>query len=255
MYEINKIIKKIRDDNKLTQTEFAAFLSVSHQTVSSWERARTRPTLVMLKKISQSFNIPLSKLLPVDKVPKKSKRDLDKEKLAHAFLCLLSRSDMRNVTMQDIILESGLSPHYVSSLFSTPLDILTFIAMKIEQEISIALEHTTATDPFIILADVILPVLYQHCHVLKILYSKNYANGEWLHFLEQRYIKWMTPFFNNYCVENAPVSRSFAIELSVKMTLSIISTWLTQPIPETPETFRVHFLQLTKMSITDIATL
>ncbi|WP_338753772.1 helix-turn-helix transcriptional regulator [Leuconostoc mesenteroides] len=53
MYEINKIIKKIRDDNKLTQTEFAAFLSVSHQTVSSWERARTRPTLVMLKKISQ----------------------------------------------------------------------------------------------------------------------------------------------------------------------------------------------------------
>ncbi|GMA69878.1 hypothetical protein GCM10025879_11240 [Leuconostoc litchii] len=252
MYNINEEIRKIRLKNNLTQTEFSGLLGVSHQTVSSWERGRTHPPLSVMRKISQIFNVSFSSINHLEET--QSDRSHKKEKIANTFLCLLSKKNLYNITMADIASESGLPANQVALFFSTPSDILAFIASKIEQQILSISKNTQATNPFEMIADVILPVLYKNNHTLKILYSGNYANGEWLHFLEQRYIKWATPFFDDYSVQNTVISRSFAVELSVKMTLSIISTWLTQPIPAEPKVFRDCFLQLTKSSLQDIAS-
>ncbi len=69
---------------------------------------------------------------------------------------------------------------------------------------------------------------------------------------KKEYIKWATPFFDHYNLNTAPITRTFAIELTVKMTLSIISTWLTQPLPTPPEEFRQTFLHLTKTPLTKL---
>ncbi|CCI84643.1 DNA-binding membrane protein [Lactobacillus pasteurii DSM 23907 = CRBIP 24.76] len=56
-------IKQLRQDNKLTQEEFANNLNVTRQAVSNWENNRNLPDLEMLLQISDRYNISLDKLL------------------------------------------------------------------------------------------------------------------------------------------------------------------------------------------------
>lgn len=57
------IIKKIRKENKLSQSEFANILNVHQTAVSQWENGRTKPDVSVAKIISQKFNISLDVIL------------------------------------------------------------------------------------------------------------------------------------------------------------------------------------------------
>ena len=56
-------IKKIRAKNDLTQEQLSEKLSVSRQTISSWETDRNLPDLEMGVKIAQVFDISLDQLI------------------------------------------------------------------------------------------------------------------------------------------------------------------------------------------------
>lgn len=56
-------IKKVRTDNGLTQEQFARHLSVSRQTISSWENNRNLPDLEMVVEISKQFHLSLDQLI------------------------------------------------------------------------------------------------------------------------------------------------------------------------------------------------
>lgn len=58
--------KKLREENHLTQQQFAEKLNVSQQAVTKWETGASLPRGTMLIKISKIFNCSLDELLDRD---------------------------------------------------------------------------------------------------------------------------------------------------------------------------------------------
>ena len=61
--KIGLLISKMRKNKNLTQNELANQLGVSHKTISKWETGNWLPDIIMLKKISKTFNITIEELL------------------------------------------------------------------------------------------------------------------------------------------------------------------------------------------------
>ena len=66
--ELSKKIKKIRNDNKLTQEQFAEKMLVSRTAVSKWENGTCYPSIDTLKYMSKLFNVSLDKLLSSEEI-------------------------------------------------------------------------------------------------------------------------------------------------------------------------------------------
>lgn len=66
--ELSKKIKQIRNDNKLTQEQFAEKMLVSRTAVSKWENGTCYPSIDSLKYMSKIFNISLDKLLSSEEI-------------------------------------------------------------------------------------------------------------------------------------------------------------------------------------------
>ncbi len=60
---IAKVIKELRQQNNLTQKQFADQLSVTFQAVSKWENGKNIPDIAILKQIAEEFNVDLESLL------------------------------------------------------------------------------------------------------------------------------------------------------------------------------------------------
>lgn len=74
--KISQKIINIRNDNNLTQEEFAQKLFVSRQTVSNWENGKCYPDMETLIMICDKFNISLDSLIKEDK---EMIKDIDKK--------------------------------------------------------------------------------------------------------------------------------------------------------------------------------
>ena len=60
---ISDTIKKIREDSKLTQKQFADKYYVTPQAVSKWENGKAIPDIALLKEICHDFNLDINDLL------------------------------------------------------------------------------------------------------------------------------------------------------------------------------------------------
>ena len=69
--KIGQFIKKIRQDNKLTQKELADKLGVTFQAVSKWENGKNVPDISIIKEMSKMFNIDIDEILDGEKKDKK----------------------------------------------------------------------------------------------------------------------------------------------------------------------------------------
>lgn len=61
--KIGEFIKKLRQDNNLTQKALADKYNVTYQAVSKWERGLNIPDISLLKQMSEDFNISIEELL------------------------------------------------------------------------------------------------------------------------------------------------------------------------------------------------
>jgi transcriptional regulator with XRE-family HTH domain len=61
--EIKDILKKLREEKKLTQDELAERLMVTRQAVSRWETGETQPNTDTLKLLSKEYNVSINTLL------------------------------------------------------------------------------------------------------------------------------------------------------------------------------------------------
>ena len=61
--ETKDILKKLREDNNLTQDQMAEKMMVTRQAVSRWELGETQPNTETLKILSREFNISINTLL------------------------------------------------------------------------------------------------------------------------------------------------------------------------------------------------
>ncbi len=63
MAKVSKNIKKFRIESKLTQDTLAEKISVTRQTVSSWETGRTQPDVEMLELLSNALGVSIEELI------------------------------------------------------------------------------------------------------------------------------------------------------------------------------------------------
>ncbi len=68
--KVGQLIKKLRQDNKLTQAELAEKLGVTYQAVSKWENGKNVPDIATLKEISKLFNIDIDDIINGEKKEK-----------------------------------------------------------------------------------------------------------------------------------------------------------------------------------------
>lgn len=57
------LIKKLREDNNMTQDELAKICIVSRESISKWEGGSRKPTIENLSVIAKYFNYPLKELI------------------------------------------------------------------------------------------------------------------------------------------------------------------------------------------------
>ena len=67
-YIIGSTIKKLREKNKLTQTELASKLLVTDKTISKWETGRGYPDITLIEDIAKVFNVSVTELFSGDTV-------------------------------------------------------------------------------------------------------------------------------------------------------------------------------------------
>ena len=89
--ELSKKIKQIRNENKLTQEQFAEKMLVSRTAVSKWENGTCYPSIDSLKYISKTFNISLDKLLSSEEILEiaKTENQSNISKYNSLLFCLL----------------------------------------------------------------------------------------------------------------------------------------------------------------------
>lgn len=64
---IGKLIKELRKENKLTQTQLAKILNTTQDTISLWELEKSYPDIFNLIKLAQIFNVTTDYLLGLEK--------------------------------------------------------------------------------------------------------------------------------------------------------------------------------------------
>ena len=73
--QLSKRLKLLRKKNEKTQDELAAFLGITSQSVSKWERCEGYPDITLLPKIAAFFHVSVDTLLGVDEIAKRAKID------------------------------------------------------------------------------------------------------------------------------------------------------------------------------------
>lgn len=61
--KVSEFIKKLREENNLTQKDLADKYNVTYQAVSKWENKKAIPDIVILKSMSEDFNISIDNIL------------------------------------------------------------------------------------------------------------------------------------------------------------------------------------------------
>lgn len=84
-------IKKLREENNLTQEQLAKKLQVSRSTISSWETGRSYPDLEMVIEICDCFNVSLDFLLREDeKMVRKLNFGIKQKKMLLGLVVILA---------------------------------------------------------------------------------------------------------------------------------------------------------------------
>ena len=63
MMNFAKNLKKLRQDNNLSQEDIAEKLNTSYKTVSHWETEYSEPSLTQLEKLSKIFDVTIDELI------------------------------------------------------------------------------------------------------------------------------------------------------------------------------------------------
>ena len=94
MLPLNENIKKLRIARGLNQVEFAKILGVSKQCVSNWENDNVMPSIEMLVKISDFFNVTTDYVLGRNDKTYIDVSGLSDEQISHISLIV---SDISNL--------------------------------------------------------------------------------------------------------------------------------------------------------------
>lgn len=88
VYSLNENIKKLRAAQGMSQVEFANMLGVTKQCVSNWENDNVLPSIEMLTKIADAFNVRTDYLLGREEKTVLDVSKLTSEQVGHISLLI-----------------------------------------------------------------------------------------------------------------------------------------------------------------------
>lgn len=179
-----------------------------------------------------------------------------REAIYVAFFRLASKKpyEAHTITIADIAKEAQISRQAIyQKHFRNVADIITSINNDIDKSIRAKLHKyrpVPGISPLAIIANEILPFLYEHREKMYIIHTTSVAPA-WALFFEKEYKIWIKPYIKKPA-ERLGVSKTFLLKLYIKQIISVISTWLSERYPDPPEKFKVVFLQLMCSSTNDL---
>ncbi len=90
------ILKKLRQDNNLTQDELAKKIDTSRSNIANYENDKNMPSVDILEKLSKLFNVSTDYLLGKSDIRNPEKADLDKLQIG------LSTKDYANISDEQL---------------------------------------------------------------------------------------------------------------------------------------------------------
>lgn len=168
-----------------------------------------------------------------------------------ALFRLAQRSPERtSFTLTEIASEANLSrqaiyqKHYrnVEDIIE---DIYSQIATRTREKLT-QLPPTPGVSPFKLLADELIPALYEKRDWLRIIYTSSLYTG-WFQRLQGNYYHWLKPFVVDSCAE-LQIDSEILLRLLVGYIFDLFVSWLSQPFPLPPEIFKKKFLKLVVLS-------
>ena len=85
---LNENIKQLRLQNGLSQVEFAKIMGVTKQCVSNWENDNVLPSIEMLVKMADYFNVSTDAILGRDEKVQLCMEGLTEEQIGHIRLLI-----------------------------------------------------------------------------------------------------------------------------------------------------------------------
>ncbi len=85
---LNENIKQLRQQNGLSQVQFAGAMGVTKQCVSNWENDNVVPSIEMLVKIAEYFKVSTDSLLGRESSAQLSVEGLTEEQIGHIRLII-----------------------------------------------------------------------------------------------------------------------------------------------------------------------
>lgn len=103
-YAIGTNIKKLREENQITQQQLADSLGISYQAVSKWECGTTIPDVVLLPQIAEFFNVTIDDLFKTEITVYRNR--------AERLMCLYE-DDINNIAFEDNLRKRKYIPEWV----------------------------------------------------------------------------------------------------------------------------------------------
>ena len=169
--------------------------------------------------------------------------------IMNAVLRLAQKNpDRIQFTLTEIAMEARISRQAIyQKHYQNVNDIIHDIHLQIATEARkklIQYGPSCGKSPFHIIADEMLPVLYEHREWLRVIYTTSLYPG-WLGYLEKSYRPWITPFLVNNCSD---ADLEVVTQILIGHVLNIFIAWLKQPVPVPPDAFREQFFKLINMT-------
>ncbi len=95
-YALNENIKHLRLSHGMNQVEFAKLINVTKQCVSNWENDNVLPSIEMLVKIADVFNVTTDYLLGRNEKYLLDVSELKEDQIAHISLIISDLSKHNN---------------------------------------------------------------------------------------------------------------------------------------------------------------
>lgn len=179
-------------------------------------------------------------------------KDKSKKKIIDSFLNISLHKDINEISIDDIILNSGVSRGTFYNHFKSKNDILLYLEKTMCSSIDdVLFEIVDYDDNYMdVITHKVLPLVYENRDYTKILYK--YYQPSFFDFIVKRYSKYFIKYFDHYDEKVLKLSKDFAVQFFFRMMLNAMLLWISEAIPLTPEEFEPSFKKIINSSVSDV---
>lgn len=179
-------------------------------------------------------------------------KNKSKRKIILSFLNLTAQQDINTISTNDIIDNANISRGTFYNHFKNKIDIIRYIETSISASLDekFAEVNSEYNNFFYVLTEKVCPLIYHDREFIKILY--NFYEPQLFSFLQEHYAKFLIPYFAHYDEKKYGVPKYFAMSFFFRVILDAVLSWISQPIPASPEEFKNIFYKLINTSMTEM---